>query len=63
LFLANRREARKLGLLQSKSSAAERERLEPLERNERVCRGHPDTYTNNISGIIYNSLKNLDNNA
>jgi hypothetical protein len=35
--VANRREARKLGLLRSKSSEAERERLEPLERNERVC--------------------------
>jgi hypothetical protein len=36
--VANRREARKLGLLPSgKSSEAERERLEPLERNERVC--------------------------
>jgi hypothetical protein len=34
---ANRREARKLGLLLlSKSSEAERERLKPLERNERV---------------------------
>ena len=39
---ANRREARKLGLLRSKSSEAERERLEPLERNERVCGGCPD---------------------
>lgn len=37
---ANRREARKLGLLLlSKSSVAERERLKPQERNERVCRG------------------------
>jgi len=35
--VANRREARKLGLLRSKSSEVERERLEPLERNERVC--------------------------
>ena len=40
--VANRREARKLGLLRSKSSEAERERLEPLERNERVCEGCPD---------------------
>jgi len=29
--------------LRSKSSEAERERLEPLERNERVCRGYPGT--------------------
>ena len=37
-------EARKLGLLPSgKSSEAERERMEPLERNERVCGGCPDT--------------------
>ena len=41
--VANRREARKLGLLRSKSSEAERERLEPLERNERVCGEEPDT--------------------
>ena len=42
--LANRREARKLGLLLSgKSSEAERERLEPLERNERVCGECPHT--------------------
>ena len=35
---ANRREARKLGLLlSSKSSEAERERMEPPERNKRVC--------------------------
>jgi len=40
---ANRREARKLGLLRSKSSEAERERMEPQERNERVCGGCPDT--------------------
>jgi len=40
--LANRREARKLGLLRSKSSEAERERMEPQERNERVCVGCPD---------------------
>jgi phage protein D len=39
---ANRREARKLGLLRSKSSEAERERMEPQERNERVCEGCPD---------------------
>jgi hypothetical protein len=39
--VANRREARKLGLLRSKSSEAERERLEPLERNERVCGESP----------------------
>jgi len=40
---ANRREARKLGLLPSgKSSEAERERMELLERNERVCGGCPD---------------------
>jgi len=38
---ANRREARKLGLLRSKSSEAERERMEPQERNERVCGGCP----------------------
>jgi len=38
---ANRREARKLGLLRSKSSEAERERMEPQERNERVCVGCP----------------------
>jgi hypothetical protein len=38
---ANRREARKLGLLRSKSSEAERERMEPLERNERVCGENP----------------------
>jgi len=38
LSVANRREARKLGLLPSgKSSEAERERMEPQERNERVC--------------------------
>jgi len=44
LSQANRREARKLGLLPSgKSSEAERERMEPLERNERVCAGYPDT--------------------
>jgi len=41
--VANRREARKLGLLRSKSSEAERERLEPLERNERVCGEESDT--------------------
>ena len=41
--MANRREARKLGLLRSKSSEAERERLEPLERNERVCGEESDT--------------------
>ncbi len=35
--VANRREARKLGLLRSKSSEAARERMKPLERNERVC--------------------------
>jgi hypothetical protein len=34
-------EARKLGLLRSKSSKAERERMEPLERNERVCGESP----------------------
>jgi len=35
---ANRRETRKLGLLlSSKSSEVERERMEPLERKERVC--------------------------
>jgi len=39
---ANRREARKLGLLRSKSSEAERERMKPQERNERVCVGCPD---------------------
>jgi len=39
--LANRREARKLGLLRSKSSEAERERMEPQERNERVCGESP----------------------
>ena len=39
---ANRREARKLGLLRSKSSEAERERMEPQERNERVCGGCSD---------------------
>jgi len=39
---ANRREARKLGLLRSKSSEAERERMKPQERNERVCWGCPD---------------------
>ena len=38
---ANRREARKLGLLRSKSSEAERERMKPQERNERVCGGCP----------------------
>jgi len=38
---ANRREARKLGLLRSKSSEAERERMEPQERNERVCGESP----------------------
>ena len=39
-----RREARKLGLLLSgKSSEAERELLEPLERNERVCGECPHT--------------------
>jgi hypothetical protein len=27
----------------SRSSDVERERLEPQERNERVCRGQPDT--------------------
>jgi len=38
LSLANRREARKLGLLPlGKSSEAERERVQPQERNERVC--------------------------
>ena len=37
LSQANRREARKLGLLPSgKSSEAERERMKPQERNERV---------------------------
>jgi len=41
--LANRREARKLGLLRSKSSEAERERMEPQERNERVCGEESDT--------------------
>ncbi len=39
---ANRREARKLGLLRSKSSEAERERMKPQERNERVCVGCSD---------------------
>ena len=39
--LANRREARKLGLLRSKSSEAERERMEPQELNERVCGESP----------------------
>jgi len=39
---ANCREARKLGLLRSKSTEAERERMEPQERNERVCVGCPD---------------------
>jgi len=40
---ANRREARKLGLLpEGKSSEAERERMKPQERNERVCGGCPD---------------------
>ena len=39
---ASRREVRKLGLLHSKSSEAERERLEPPERNERVCGENPD---------------------
>ncbi|HBA53358.1 MAG TPA: hypothetical protein DCZ04_02590 [Syntrophorhabdus aromaticivorans] len=35
---ANRRETRKLGLLLSgKSSEVERERMQPLERKERVC--------------------------
>jgi hypothetical protein len=29
----------------SKSSEAERERMKPPERNERVCRGQPDTDT------------------
>ena len=29
----------------SKSSETERERMEPPERNERVCEGHPDTST------------------
>jgi len=38
---ANRRKARKLGLLRSKSSEAERERMKPLERNERVCGENP----------------------
>ncbi|MCX5808182.1 MAG: hypothetical protein NTX36_02210 [Proteobacteria bacterium] len=51
---ANRREARKLGLLLlSKSSEAERERLKPPERNERVCEGCSDTHddSNDKSGL------------
>ncbi|OPY82005.1 MAG: hypothetical protein A4E65_00933 [Syntrophorhabdus sp. PtaU1.Bin153] len=41
---ANRREVRKLGLLlSSKSSEAERERMEPPEWNKRVCEGWSDT--------------------
>jgi len=48
---ANRREARKLGLLPSgKSSEAERERMEPQERNERVCGGCPDAMPILIDG-------------
>ena|GEM_PF-2613130 len=43
---ANRREARKLGLLHKQKSEAERERMEPLERNERVCGEYPDTNAN-----------------
>jgi hypothetical protein len=40
LPLENRREARKLGLLpEGKSFEAERERMEPQERNERVFKG------------------------
>jgi hypothetical protein len=38
--LENRREARKIGLLpEGKSFEAERDRVEPLERNERVFKG------------------------
>ncbi len=34
----------KLGLLPyGKRFEVERERVKPLERNERVCEGHPDT--------------------
>jgi hypothetical protein len=43
--VANRREARKLGLLRSKSSEAERERMEPQVRNERVCGEESDADT------------------
>jgi len=52
----NRREARKLGLLLlSKSSEAERERLKPPERNERVFEGwlDTDTHPNGKYGIIF----------
>jgi hypothetical protein len=38
---ANRREARKLGLLRSKSSEAERERMEAAGAYERVCGERP----------------------
>ena len=41
--VANRREARKLGLLRSKSSEAERERMEAAGAYERVCGEQPDT--------------------
>lgn len=37
----------KLGLLLSKSSEAECERMQSPERNERVCGGLPDTAPNN----------------
>ena len=50
--LANRREARKLGLLRSKSSEAERERMKPQERNERVCGEEPDTVLMTYPGLF-----------
>ena len=39
--VANRREARKLGLLRSKSSEAEHERMEAAGAYERVCGESP----------------------
>jgi hypothetical protein len=42
----------------SKSSEAERERLKPPERNERVCKGFPDANTdlNEKSGLNVNEF-------
>jgi len=53
--VANRREARKLGLLRSKSSEAERERMELQERNERVCGEKSDTDARPLY-ILYSTI-------
>jgi hypothetical protein len=43
--------SRKLGLLQGKSSEVERERMESLERNERVCGECPTLMLILIDGL------------